>query len=156
MLRRQLAPTCEIWTALSVGHEPLASRGGDRMVFDNGDGPYATESQSRALRIRLNYKRRLATLAGAYTHRPPLLSQSEGAMQVLSDGNTFVGWGAKPYFTEFGPGGKQLFDAHFGTPLQSESQLGTFQSHGCVRQRPEDAIFMWDWSQIGDTVVVTA
>ena len=88
-------------------------------VFDNGDGPYATESQSRALRIRLNYKRRLATLAGAYTHRPPLLSQSEGAMQVLSDGNTFVGWGAKPYFTEFGPGGKQLFDAHFGPPLQS-------------------------------------
>ncbi|MFL6763647.1 MAG: bifunctional indole-3-glycerol-phosphate synthase TrpC/phosphoribosylanthranilate isomerase TrpF [Sphingomicrobium sp.] len=37
-LRRQLQPTCEIWTALSVGHEPLVSRGGDRLVFDNGDG----------------------------------------------------------------------------------------------------------------------
>lgn len=37
-LRRQVPPTCEIWTALSVGREPLASRGGDRIVFDNADG----------------------------------------------------------------------------------------------------------------------
>ena len=37
-LRRELPPTCEIWTALSVGREPLASRGGDRLVFDNGKG----------------------------------------------------------------------------------------------------------------------
>ncbi len=36
-LRREL-PECEIWTALSVGREPLASRGGDRLVFDNADG----------------------------------------------------------------------------------------------------------------------
>jgi indole-3-glycerol phosphate synthase/phosphoribosylanthranilate isomerase len=36
-LRREL-PQCEIWTALSVGREPLASRGGDRLVFDNADG----------------------------------------------------------------------------------------------------------------------
>jgi indole-3-glycerol phosphate synthase/phosphoribosylanthranilate isomerase len=37
-LRRELPGSCEIWTALSVGREPLASRGGDRLLFDNGDG----------------------------------------------------------------------------------------------------------------------
>jgi indole-3-glycerol phosphate synthase/phosphoribosylanthranilate isomerase len=37
-LRRELPPSCEIWTALSVGREPLASRGGDRLVFDNAGG----------------------------------------------------------------------------------------------------------------------
>jgi indole-3-glycerol phosphate synthase/phosphoribosylanthranilate isomerase len=37
-LRRELPPACEIWTARSVGREPLESRGGDRLVFDNGDG----------------------------------------------------------------------------------------------------------------------
>ena len=37
-LRRELPPGCEIWTALSVGREPLACRGGDRLVFDNADG----------------------------------------------------------------------------------------------------------------------
>jgi len=36
-LRREL-PDCEIWTALSVGREPLVSRGGDRLVFDNAEG----------------------------------------------------------------------------------------------------------------------
>jgi indole-3-glycerol phosphate synthase/phosphoribosylanthranilate isomerase len=37
-LRRELHGSCEIWTALSVGREPLTSRGGDRLVFDNADG----------------------------------------------------------------------------------------------------------------------
>ena len=37
-LRRDLPPSCEIWTALGVGREPLNSRGGDRLVFDNADG----------------------------------------------------------------------------------------------------------------------
>ncbi|HEY7959021.1 MAG TPA: bifunctional indole-3-glycerol-phosphate synthase TrpC/phosphoribosylanthranilate isomerase TrpF [Sphingomicrobium sp.] len=37
-LRRELPETCEIWTALSVGREPLTGRGGDRIVFDNDDG----------------------------------------------------------------------------------------------------------------------
>jgi indole-3-glycerol phosphate synthase/phosphoribosylanthranilate isomerase len=37
-LRRELPESCEIWTALSVGHEPLNGRGGDRLVFDNLNG----------------------------------------------------------------------------------------------------------------------
>ena len=37
-LRRELPADCEIWTAVSVGREPLTSRGGDRLLFDNGDG----------------------------------------------------------------------------------------------------------------------
>jgi indole-3-glycerol phosphate synthase/phosphoribosylanthranilate isomerase len=37
-LRRELPQPCEIWTALSVGREPLVGRGGCRLVFDNGDG----------------------------------------------------------------------------------------------------------------------
>jgi indole-3-glycerol phosphate synthase/phosphoribosylanthranilate isomerase len=37
-LRRQLHSSCEIWTAVSVGRKPLAGRGGDRILFDNGSG----------------------------------------------------------------------------------------------------------------------
>ena len=37
-LRRQLPPGCEVWTATGVGSDSLASRGGDRMLFDNGAG----------------------------------------------------------------------------------------------------------------------
>jgi indole-3-glycerol phosphate synthase/phosphoribosylanthranilate isomerase len=37
-LRRELPHSCEIWTALSVGREPLEARGGDRLLLDNADG----------------------------------------------------------------------------------------------------------------------
>jgi indole-3-glycerol phosphate synthase/phosphoribosylanthranilate isomerase len=37
-LRKELPDSCEIWTALSVGREPLIGRGGDRLVFDNALG----------------------------------------------------------------------------------------------------------------------
>jgi indole-3-glycerol phosphate synthase/phosphoribosylanthranilate isomerase len=37
-LRQALGGEREIWTALRVGREPLFGRGGDRLLFDNGDG----------------------------------------------------------------------------------------------------------------------
>jgi indole-3-glycerol phosphate synthase/phosphoribosylanthranilate isomerase len=37
-LKRQLPGTCELWTAVSVGREPLTRQGGDRLLFDNGSG----------------------------------------------------------------------------------------------------------------------
>ena len=41
-LRRQLPSSCEVWTAVSVGREPLNGRGGDRILFDNGSGGTGT------------------------------------------------------------------------------------------------------------------
>jgi len=41
-LRREIPPSCEIWTALSVGRDALESRGGDRLLFDSGDGGTGT------------------------------------------------------------------------------------------------------------------
>jgi indole-3-glycerol phosphate synthase/phosphoribosylanthranilate isomerase len=37
-LRRNLPSNCEIWTAASVGRDPVESRHGDRILFDNADG----------------------------------------------------------------------------------------------------------------------
>lgn len=43
-----------------------------------------------------------------------------------------------------------------GKPLQSLAALGTPRSHGCVRQKRADAIALWEFADIGTTVVVTA
>ena len=43
-----------------------------------------------------------------------------------------------------------------GVPVQTVEQLGQPLSHGCIRQREEDAVFTWDFLQVGDTVVVVA
>ncbi|MEX0790923.1 MAG: L,D-transpeptidase [Actinomycetota bacterium] len=41
-----------------------------------------------------------------------------------------------------------------GNQIQRVDQLGTFQSLGCVRQRYEDAVTMWEFAQIGTPVIV--
>ena len=102
-------------------HDARMHKDGTITLFDDGsDGVHRNEKQSRALRIRLNFTAHTATLVHAYTNNPPLLSVSQGNVQVLPDGNTFVDWGFKPYLTEFSKdGGRQLFSIHFRPPLQS-------------------------------------
>ncbi|MDH3301179.1 MAG: DUF4214 domain-containing protein [Acidimicrobiia bacterium] len=41
-----------------------------------------------------------------------------------------------------------------GRPMQTEAQLGTFRSAGCVRQSEHHAAALFGWARIGDTVVV--
>ena len=43
-----------------------------------------------------------------------------------------------------------------GKPVQTLAQLGTPQSHGCVRQKRSDAVALWEFAPLGTTVVVTA
>ena len=42
-----------------------------------------------------------------------------------------------------------------GVPIQSEEQLGSFTSAGCVRQQLDDAATLWAFAPEGTTVVVT-
>ena len=42
-----------------------------------------------------------------------------------------------------------------GTPMQTEAELGSYQSAGCVRQRDDMAEALYNWAEIGTTVVVT-
>ena len=41
-----------------------------------------------------------------------------------------------------------------GTPIQTDAQLGTPLSHGCVRMNQTDVKTLWDWAPLGTTVVV--
>lgn len=41
-----------------------------------------------------------------------------------------------------------------GTPYQTDAELGTRLSGGCQRQANLDAAFMWDFAQVGTSVVV--
>ncbi len=41
-----------------------------------------------------------------------------------------------------------------GTPIESDAQLGTPLSHGCVRMSQTDATTLWNWASLGTTVVV--
>jgi hypothetical protein len=41
-----------------------------------------------------------------------------------------------------------------GTPMQTEDQLGTFQSAGCVRLADADAVVLFEWASVGTPVIV--
>jgi hypothetical protein len=60
-----------------------------------------------------------ATLVDRLTHTPALVAESQGNVQLLANGDWFVGWGQEPYFSEFSPEGVLLFDAHL--PAHDES-----------------------------------
>jgi hypothetical protein len=86
-------------------------------IFDNGSVPKA-HSESRAIHERIDFAHRTVNLIGRDVRTPPLLSGSQGDDQVLGSGNSFVGWGEDPYFTEFSPSGQVLLDAHLPAPAQ--------------------------------------
>lgn len=42
-----------------------------------------------------------------------------------------------------------------GRPMQTEAELGSYRSAGCVRQRDDTAEALFNWAEVGTTVVVT-
>lgn len=100
-------------------HNLVVQPDGTFTIFDDGAGPPAVHSQSRAIRIAINTKKMTATLLQQYEHSPPLSSIFEGGYQALPGGDAFVGWGSQPYISEFTAAGKLDFDAHFTAPTTS-------------------------------------
>lgn len=105
-------------------HDAQLQPDGSITVFDNAtDGGPPSERQSRALRIRLKFKRGRARLVHAFTNHPAVLATSQGSVQPLGDGNTFVGWGATPYIAEYDSRGAEVFTLRFGAPVRTYRAL---------------------------------
>ena len=73
----------------------------------------------------------------------------------------FDGSGSMKYFVRFAEGDTGAAIGFHDIPVdnagdlvQTVDQLGTPQSHGCIRQERDDAIALWDFTEIGTTVVV--
>jgi hypothetical protein len=88
-----------------------------------------------------------------------------GTYQVYSRSEDAVGIddsGTMKYFVRFTRGrtgaaiGFHDIPIDDGKRVQTFAQLGTPQSHGCIRQKRSDAIAVWDFAPLGTTVVVTA
>jgi Arylsulfotransferase (ASST) len=93
-------------------HDGRVLPNGEVTFFDDGSNP-PIHSQSRAVRIALDFRTHEAHLASVYTHHdPPLLAASQGNVQTLADGDTLVGYGGVPAISEYAKDGSLLFDAH--------------------------------------------
>jgi len=89
-------------------------------VFDDGsDGPQTTEKQSRGLVLAVDETARTVKVARSYRHPRSLLASAMGSVQLLPDGNAFVGWGTAPFASEFRADGTLAADARLPSPLYS-------------------------------------
>ncbi len=87
--------------------------GGHRVsLFDDEAGPPQFAPSSRGLVLKLHRHPHKATVVHAYHRQADTSAQSEGSVQTLPDGSAFVGWGAEPFFSQFSPRGRLLFDAN--------------------------------------------
>jgi hypothetical protein len=102
-------------TFFSWQHHATLHNNGLITIFDDHNG-----SASRGLKLHINLGRHQASLVRAFYHKPnAYYALSQGSTQLLADRNVFVGWGSSPHFTEFGPGGGQLFTGAFRGRVQS-------------------------------------
>jgi len=123
-------------TPFAWQHDARRQADGTITVFDDEASP-AVEKQSRAIRLRLDLKTKTATLVQSFADGT--LSGSQGNVQVLPNGNTFVGWGSVPRVTEFTPSGKVVFDATF-TKGDDTYRAYRFPWTGAPTTRPAIAV----------------
>ncbi|MEO5662372.1 MAG: L,D-transpeptidase [Nocardioides sp.] len=129
---------------------PARSGQGRRIVF--------SESEQRVWLVRRNGTVRRTYLVSGSTED----NLDPGRYSVYSKSRWAVGVddsGVMEFFVRFAHGTQAAIGFHtiptkLGTALQSRAQLGTPQSHGCIRQAKADAISLWNFAPEGTTVVV--
>ncbi len=90
---------------------PLISMFDDHCCQITGGGTYvAPTADSRGLIMNMNMSNHTVSVADQY-YRPTVVDPDYmGSIQPLPGGNEFVGWGSKPYFSEFTASGKTVLD----------------------------------------------
>jgi lipoprotein-anchoring transpeptidase ErfK/SrfK len=131
---------------------PADTGSGKRIVFDISDQRVWLVGAGDAVR-------RTYLVSGSLTD-----NLEPGTFSVYSRSRWAVGIadsGVMEYFVRFTRGENAAIGFHSipskdGQPLQTRAQLGTPQSHGCIRQALPDAERLWDFAPVGTKVVVTA
>jgi hypothetical protein len=106
-------------TSFAFQHDARLLSSGLMTIFDDGAGPPVVHKQSRGLTLRLDTKHMTASLVIQDNHSPSVVSRYEGSDQLLHNGDSFVGFGSQPWFTEFDSRGRTVFDARFVGANQS-------------------------------------
>jgi hypothetical protein len=111
-------------TRFAFQHDARRQPDGTISIFDNGttvfhgDLPEAVE-ESRGIVLRLDEEQMSASLVREYTDPDKQYADAAGNVQLLPNGNVFVGWGRALVFSEFSKDGELLFDARLPPPNRS-------------------------------------
>jgi hypothetical protein len=146
--------------AFAWQHDARRQQDGTLTVFDNEGTPNGGP-QSRAVVLEIDEQRMTAQVERQFLHPLGLQASSMGNVQVLPNGNVFVGWGAAPFVSEFSPSGELLFDARLGKGYSGYrafrlpwSSVGESRPSVAGRRDGTRATDLWvSWN--GDTTVAS-
>jgi hypothetical protein len=94
-------------------HDPEPLGNNVYTFFDNDSTGTPLLPYSRAVTVKLDPWTKVATLVASDNQPESLSAASQGNAQTVDGGDLVVGWGSLPYFSEFSPSGKLLFNAEF-------------------------------------------
>src|SRR3954447_18396063 len=96
-------------------HDAERAADGTLTIFDNRSTALdKSRGSSRGVRIKLDTRRKTASLAGAYAHPTgTVFATSQGNVTELANKDVFVGWGSSPWWSEYAPDGHLVFAGHF-------------------------------------------
>ncbi|PRZ41199.1 arylsulfotransferase ASST [Antricoccus suffuscus] len=100
-------------TTFAWQHDAERQADGTLTLYDNSALP-ATAENSRGLRLSLDMASMTATVVTEYLPPTNRLSGSQGSVDVLDNGNVFVGWGSKGYYSEYKADGTLISDMAIG------------------------------------------
>jgi peptidoglycan hydrolase-like protein with peptidoglycan-binding domain len=126
---------------------------GKRVVYDRaGQRIWAVDDDERVVRSYLVTGSQYANEVPG-VHRVYSRSETSTAWNGAADLPLMIRW----LKTDRGAIGFHAIPLHKsdGSPYQTDAELGQKLSGGCQRQANEDAAFMWEFAQIGTTVIVT-
>jgi hypothetical protein len=126
-------------TRFAWQHDAQRQPDGTITLFDNSATPKVAE-HSRAIALRVDERRRTASVARAFAHPGRLLSWAEGNFQALPGGGGLVNWGfAAPHVSEFASDGRLRFNLRLPTGADSYRAF-RFRWEGRPRTRPAAAV----------------
>ena len=111
--------TVEEKAKFSWQHDFRRRRDGSYGLFDNGAGITKEREESRGLIIKVDEAAKTVSFVREFLHPEKLSAPTQGSFRELADGGSFIGWGQKPYFTEYAPDGTVRLDGHL--PLDNQS-----------------------------------
>jgi hypothetical protein len=128
-------------------HDAQLLPGRQVSLFDDQAGPPKKGPYSRGLLLDLNTRQRTARIVQQYYRSTTTSAQSEGSMQTRGSGNVFVGFGSEPFFSEFSPGGRLLYD---GNLPRDDGSYRTFRYRwqGDPQTRPKLAVQLTSSSKV--------
>ena len=118
-------------------HDARRHPDGTITIFDNGRE--IPNARSRGVTLALNMENMSVELAREYYYPGGLLAENQANMQVLPNGNVFIGWGSDPFFSEFSRDGRLLYNASL--PPEAESYRAfRFPWEGRPAEKPAVAV----------------